>query len=389
MSSPKISWIVGIWLGLFFLFLPFPLHLFPEIGAPLSKLLLPVTHWISGIPLETLEKTGTFSDSIHLFVQSGLLGLVAIPFGLLLQKNQKAHAYFPILPALIAYILAFFLLKYGLEKFTRLQFPIPPANLLYTPLGQLDKDLLFWTSMGTSQSYGWFMGFVEIFAGILLLARKFRVLGAIMATGIFSNVLAINIGFDITVKLLSLMLLLSALYLLSPHLVKIYRFLTGTAMSPLQLPANVNFSPFYQRIAKGRILAIIALECGLPIIEHLSSSEVHTTLQNSTFEITEIAQSPTVFEVPSLRRIHFHRDGYLITESTTGQFNSHKILGAPAASHFTIDGSSSNISFTKKGKTYSFYQNDALLFRAIQLKNADLPLLQDEIHWTVESFIPK
>lgn len=388
MNSLKIRWFLGIWLGLFFLFLPFPFHLLPEIGATLSDTTLPITHWISGISFDILEKTGNFSDSTHLFVQSLLLGILALPIGLFLAKNEKTKSYLPLLSSIIACILAFFLLKYGLEKFTRLQFPIPPANLLYTPAGQMDKDMLFWTSMGTSSAYAWFMGTVEIAAGLLLLWRKTRIIGALFAVGIFANVFAINIGFDITVKLLSFALLLSAFYLLAPYLKNIICVLTNAPVTPVA-SAPFPIKGRWKRIAKGSVVALIALECGIPVIEFQEASEVHSELYNTSFQMDTVYVIPNSFQTKSLRRVHFHRDGFLITESNDGIFTSHEIGMSPGSHQFKLIDSKSRVWYRKQAGLWTFYDGVTPLFRAKQLDNTKLPLLQDTFHWSVESMLPE
>ena len=50
---------------------------------------------------------------------------------------------------------------YGVQKLLMQQFFTPEANTLYTPLGRLDKDILFWTTMGLSRGYNIFLGVVE------------------------------------------------------------------------------------------------------------------------------------------------------------------------------------------------------------------------------------
>ena len=108
---------------------------------------------------------------------------------------------------LVSNMLAFFLLRYGFDKLFKHQFYLPEPNTLYTPVGLLSKDILFWTSMGTSHSYNVFMGLIEIIPAFLLFFKRTRMLGGLISFAVLLNVLMINIGFDITVKILSSFLL--------------------------------------------------------------------------------------------------------------------------------------------------------------------------------------
>ena len=121
-------------------------------------------------------------------------------------------------------VVSFFLFVYGFNKVFKIQFYIPEPNTLYTPLGQLSKDILFWSSMGSSHSYNLFMGLVEILPALFLLFRRTRMLGAVISFTVLLNVLMINFGFDISVKILSSFLLFLSLVILAPYAKKLFSF---------------------------------------------------------------------------------------------------------------------------------------------------------------------
>jgi hypothetical protein len=93
---------------------------------------------------------------------------------------------------------------------------LPEPNLLFTPLGQLDKDILYWSTMGSSYGYNLFLGCTELLTGVLLFFRKTRAIGALAAVFICANIVAVNFSFDISVKLLSSFLLLLSLFIAIP-----------------------------------------------------------------------------------------------------------------------------------------------------------------------------
>lgn len=381
-------WICGVWMVLFFLFLPFPMDYIPETGTFLTQLFLPLTKAIASVSEEILTNTSSFSDSIHLYVQSGVLILLAIPVGTILSKRKYDQEILSVINAIIALVLGFFLIKYGIEKLTRLQFPTPPPNILYTPAGQLDKDILFWSLMGTSKAYAWFMGSVEIIAGILVLIRKTRAIGALIGVGIFANILAINIGFDITVKVLAFSLLFASIYLVLPYLKNLILVLTNRETHKINEPKAEKIPGIWKRALKGIAIALVAFECILPILNRLENPPYNHELIG-TFEATSkqaIMQDP---EKPSIRRLHFHPHGYLIIESESGQFDSEKISISKMHSWYTFQLKGKSVSLLQEGEFWYLEWRDDPKSRLILKKsnNNSLPLLQDKFHWTVEGMI--
>lgn len=69
--------------------------------------------------------------------------------------------------------------------------------------------------MGFSKTYTIFAGFCETIAGVFLLFRKTRNLGAFIATGVMMNVFMLNMSYDVPVKLFSFQLILIGVYLIS------------------------------------------------------------------------------------------------------------------------------------------------------------------------------
>lgn len=164
------------------------------------------------------------SDSSTLYLLFFILFLIAVITVSILSffdfwKTYKGSI-FKLIQLVITYYLACVMLKYGFDKIFKSQFYLPEPNTLYTPLGMLDKDILFWSTMGTSYSYNIFMGLMEVIPALMLLYYRTRILGLFILSGILLNVVFINFGFDISVKLYSTFLLLLCLLLLFPFLKK-------------------------------------------------------------------------------------------------------------------------------------------------------------------------
>ncbi|MBE7168942.1 MAG: hypothetical protein INR73_00010 [Williamsia sp.] len=114
---------------------------------------------------------------------------------------------------------------YGIIKLFFLQMPFPNLSQLATPLGDYAPMRLSWMFLGYSQTYQFFSGAAEFLAGALLLFRRTATLGALLAAGVFANVMIMNLSYDIPVKLFSTHLFVASLLLLAFEYKRIAGFL--------------------------------------------------------------------------------------------------------------------------------------------------------------------
>ena len=175
--------------------------------------------------LESGFSSSISSDSIGLYLHVFNLILISITMGLIMElisKNKKVNLRLYLLK-ILTYYLSLQLLIYGLDKVFKAQFFLPEPNTLFTPLKDLSKDILYWSTIGVSRSYSLFLGMAEVLTALLLLFKKTRLLGIIMGVGILINVVAINLSFDISVKIYSLFLLAGFIVLLTPYFGFLYQ----------------------------------------------------------------------------------------------------------------------------------------------------------------------
>jgi hypothetical protein len=118
----------------------------------------------------------------------------------------------------LRYPLAFTMVDYGVAKFARVQFGVLPLHQQLTPLGEFSPSALMWAFMFSSYSYRVFAGVAEAVGGALLLWRRTTTLGALIVFAVMSNVLAMNVSYDVSVKLLAAHLVLMSAILLAPEL---------------------------------------------------------------------------------------------------------------------------------------------------------------------------
>lgn len=152
------------------------------------------------------------SDSYSMLVLLIILLFTSIIFSCLIKKSWTSR-FLSITEYVCVMYIAVILIKYGIDKIFETQFPEPESNILFTRLGNLDKDILFWSTMGTSKMYNTIIGSIELFSGILLLFRLFRFSGLLLAVICFTQVFIINISFDISVKFFSVILLGMSIFL--------------------------------------------------------------------------------------------------------------------------------------------------------------------------------
>jgi hypothetical protein len=303
----------------FILTLPFKYYFFPNLG----QFLQPIVSSFAGLFIEN-ESLIYHSDGVlmqiwvMLLLVISLLGSVIWSF---FKPNSGVYLLFWI-NRISAYFLALMLLIYGLNKIFKYQFYFPEPNLLFTPLGQLSPDILFWSSMGTSHSYSIFAGVIEVIPAVLLLFRKTRILGAFIAFAVLLNVLMLNVGFGITVKLFSSFLLLLSLMLIFPYLRQFVHFFMGkeVRLQPEPIPTlkNERYDRFYL-LLKGLVIGLILFESLGMYFEgsYFNGDQQPKPFMHGAYEVQPNQQG--------IERLFFHKDNYFITQSFADEFRDYPL----------------------------------------------------------------
>lgn len=283
------------------------------------------------------------------------------------------------------YYLALQLLIYGLSKVFKWQFYLPEPNTLFTPLGYLHRDILFWSAMGVSRSYTVFSGLAEVLPALLLLFRPTRLAGALIATGVMTHVLALNLSFDISVKLYSAFLLLLCLFVLTPDAPRLWAFFFRQQPPP---------APFRSPVFRGKGVYLLAKALAIGLI---LADALYPYLSSGNFNDDRAPRPPLhgAYEVMSgnsWQRVFVHRKGYFIIQSEEGRMQDYGLIADTLRRKLILEqwepSAIAEISYREDSSGFLLLQGDffgdSLRLGLRKLPLDELPLLKPEFNWTVD-----
>lgn len=347
----------------------------------------------------TSDSTGMY---LYLLLLIGVAALLAIIPVLWQYKRLQKIPVQAVLQVLVSYYLAFQLLRYGVDKLFKHQFYLPEPNTLYTPLGQISPDLLYWSTMGVSYKYTVFAGLSEILVAGLLLFRKTRILGALLSTAIFSNVLMINIGFNLSVKLFSGVLLLMSIIIVLPYLGTLYRFFLRQENQQLQLnttyPKNKQKQQLYA-FAKATLISLLLIEVlwGYFKINNFNDDLAQRPFLHGAYELVELYKNgekqPLLWTNKNLwKRVFIHRQGYFIVQYMDDQLKDYKLSYNLEKQLLFLNGQEElkyNLSL-KNEKTIlelsGIIAKDTINIRTEYQAWRKLPAVQNACYWTIDAY---
>ena len=179
-----------------------------------------------GVPIPVNDGAGDtsyFWAELCVFVLLAAIGCLVWSLLDRRRKNYDRLGYY--LRTAIRYFTALMCFQYGILKIFYLQMPAPSLSQLATPLGDFGSMRMCWMYMGYGSPYQVFGGMLEVVAGLLLLYRRTVTLGLLTALGVFVNVAAMNLTYDIPVKGFSMELTFCCLYLLIWDHQRLFSFL--------------------------------------------------------------------------------------------------------------------------------------------------------------------
>jgi hypothetical protein len=330
-----------------------------------------------------------------------LLFILAICITVSLSFIKKWYLYrdkvFSIIYQIILFYLCLQLLKYGADKIFKNQFYLPEPNTLFTPVGFVEKDLLYWSTMGASYGYNIFLGTLEMLAAVLVFVKRTRLAGLLLSLGILLNIVAVNFCFDISVKLFSLFLLYLNLYLLLPYRYRVYQLLFLKTIAPAATGNGIELKKsfityFFQWFAAG----IICLEVFYPFIQkrNFNDDTAPRPYLHGVYRVTGYMEgNDTLAAINApVKRFFIHRDNYIIFQTQQDSMFDYKLGYDTAHAAFVL----TDYQFKQTTHQFTYQPADSILTlqyfnngketklvgKAINWRT--LPLLSKGFHWTAD-----
>lgn len=182
------------------------------------------------------------NDRTYIYLLYFIMAMVALSgtiiWSVLDRKRTNYQTLYYWLTTGIRYYLAFTLFLFALEKFFKMQFSDLGLYTLTEPVGNMTPMSLAWAFFGYSYGYNVFMGIAES-AALLLLFRRTMTFGAILTLVTLANVMAVNFNYDVHAKMYPTALFVMTLFLLLPHLNRLFQFFftsQTTSLPVIQAP---------------------------------------------------------------------------------------------------------------------------------------------------------
>jgi hypothetical protein len=381
------------------IFIPFSFK-FLSFQSSLSRFLFhDLVNFIGDkLPFVYIANPEITSDSSTFYLLIVLLFLIALILSVVCSfvPFWQTHRKKIILTIQLAmtYYLSLIMLKYGFDKVFKAQFYLPEPNTLYTPLGMLDKDILYWSTMGLSRSYNIFLGCLEVLPAILLLFHKTRNIGLLILFGVLTHVVWVNFSFDISVKMYASFLLLLTILLILPNAKPLLTIFVSNSPSKLKTYSGAYLfeSKGLRLVLKTSIIVIFAIEALGGYIWHgnFNDDEVPRNYLHGAYNVVAISTHSPNIELPEIKRLFVHRRDYFIMQYADDTMEDFKLI---------VDSSENTLTLiTYEGEelefTYSFdnvsgeliIRNESvgINIETIAIPWKELPVLQPLFHWTVD-----
>jgi len=334
--------------------LPFPVNMLPgQASAQWYDALwdAPV-HWTGkhlfhvDITVRPNGSGDTTFNYVQVFCYLVLAIGVALVWTLLDRRRPNYQRLYAWLRVYVRYALAATMISYGVSKVIELQFASPTPDRLLQTYGESSPMGLLWTFMGFSALYCFFGGASEMLGGLLLSLRRTTLLGALVCAGVLTNIVMLNMSFDVPVKLYSSHLLAQALFLAAPDLRRLADFfLLNRAAAPAQEPPLIA-RPRVRKIAEALVAVLFITYVGYSLLDAHGQSKVYGTLAPKPpyygiWAVDEMAidgqvRPPLLTDPDRWRRVLFPYPDVLAIQPLEGGLTYYRLKLAPAAHTLTL-----------------------------------------------------
>lgn len=139
-------------------------------------------------------------------------------------KNPHLARTLNILKYLAIYYLSAKMICFAIPKFLHMQFRVLHYQS-YAPLVEISKYEHMWSFFGRSYNYNLFIGLAEFSIGMLIVFKRTRLIALLISLAVCTNILILNIEFEITFAVQHVLIdLMLTLLLLAYYYPDLYRF---------------------------------------------------------------------------------------------------------------------------------------------------------------------
>jgi hypothetical protein len=215
------------------------------------------------------------------------------------------------------------MIGYGMAKVVPMQFPPLWLGRYDQSLGEMSPMGLLWTFMGHSPAYTFFAGAAEVVGSVLLLSRRSYVIGALILIGVMTNVVLLNLCYDVPVKLFSMQLLVLLFVVIAPQARRLLAAVLGYPAR--EMPPRVRGTLTGERVrlaiklvAIGMIVFHISghLEIGDRIRKQRTPTALHGSWVAERVVIDGVEHPPLFTDDARWRKLIFHELGLTIRYAT-------------------------------------------------------------------------
>jgi hypothetical protein len=393
---------------------PFPLDAIPGLGEivapPYASLWNAIVTWVGkhlfGIAITVLPNGS--GDTTYNYVQVLCFLVLAVTatavWSLLDRRRESYQRLFVWLRVYVRFSLAITMISYGAVKVVPSQFPNPTLDRMLQPFGDSSPMGILWTLMGTSLSYNVFGGLSEMLGGLLLLARRTTLLGALVLVAVLGNVVMLNFSYDVPVKLFSLHLLAMAVVLAAPDA----RRLADVLLLNRPAPA-AEVRPLFGRkwLDRGALVLRTVFVVGFAVLSLQNAHETSKRFGNlsprsplrGVWEVERFAidgqdRPPLVTDPLRWRRVVFDQRDVIGVQSMNDSRQRYTLQRDPSTQTFVLHKRGGDPSWTAHINykqtapgvlavegTFDGHQIRAWLRRT---ETGDFPLLSRGFHWINE-----
>ncbi len=224
------------------------------------------------------------------------------------------------------------MLGYGVKKLVGAQFPPPTLGRLIEPFGQATPLGLLWTFMGASPAYSLFGGLGETLGGALIVLPGLTALGSLVSLAMMTNVLMLNLCYDVPRKIFSFHLILMCLFLLIPDFRRLSNVLIFNRRAdpvpeiPLFKDKLLNRASYLLPIAFGIVILLFAGTQSLKDAKDLRATlpaPIRGIWSVKELEIDGVPKAPLLTDDSRWRAVIFDAPRVLIIEAMDGKQNKY------------------------------------------------------------------